>query len=304
MPAWAAFGWKSSASVACSPSSSPQATSATVAISTRRILSTASNPKGGNSPPSGGRRVQDRGPAAYLAEFIGTLLLVFFICAVFTLFVVQPSATNPNPFIDFSVIGLVHVLVLFVLIQTLAVVSGAHFNPAVTAAMTALRQIKVVDAGIYILAQLAGAVAGALLVKAILVDEGERVDYGATALTDRISDGTLAGMVVEGLGTFFLLWAIIGVAVNPRATKEWAALAIGGALGMAVMVFAPLTGAGFNPARSFGPALVSGEWGGADVFLLVYVVGPLVGALVAAFLYFQIFIAPGKKGVGGVEPVG
>jgi glycerol uptake facilitator-like aquaporin len=71
-----------------------------------------------------------------------------------------------------------------------------------------------------------------------------------------------------------------------------------------VMVFAPLTGAGLNPARSFGPALVSGEWGGADVFLLVYVVGPVVGALVAAFLYFQIFIAPGKKGVGGVEPVG
>jgi glycerol uptake facilitator protein len=248
--------------------------------------------------------VQDRGPAAYLAEFIGTLLLVFFICAVVSLYVVQPSDANPTPFIDFTVIGLVHVLLLFVLVQTLAVVSGAHFNPAITAAMTALRQIKPADAGIYIIAQLAGAVAGALLVKAILVDEGERANYGTPAVTDALSGGTLAGMVVEGLGTFFLLWAIIGVAVNPRATKEWAALAIGGALGMGVMVFAPLTGAGFNPARSFGPALVSGEWGGADVFLLVYVVGPVVGALVAAFLYFQIFIAPGKKGVGGVEPVG
>jgi glycerol uptake facilitator-like aquaporin len=73
---------------------------------------------------------------------------------------------------------------------------------------------------------------------------------------------------------------------------------------MGVMVLAPLTGAGFNPARSFGPALVSGEWGGFDDFVLVYVVAPVVGALVAAFLYFQIFIAPGKKGVGGVEPVG
>jgi MIP family channel proteins len=248
--------------------------------------------------------VQDRGPAAYLAEFIGTLLLVFFICAVVSLYVVQPSETNPNPFIDFTVIGLVHVLLLFVLIQTLAVASGAHFNPAVTAAMTALRQIKPADAGIYIIAQLAGAVAGALLVKAILLDEGERANYGAPAVSDLLSGGTLAGMVVEGLGTFFLLWAIIGVAMNPRATKEWASLAIGGALGMAVMVFAPLTGAGLNPARSFGPSLVSGEWGGADVFLLVYVVGPVVGALVAAFLYFQIFIAPGKKGVGGVEPVG
>jgi MIP family channel proteins len=248
--------------------------------------------------------VQDRGPAAYLAEFIGTLLLVFFVCAVVSLYVVSPSETNPNPFIDFSVIGLVHVLVLFVLIQTLAVVSGAHFNPAVTAALTALRQIKPADAGIYILAQLAGAVGGALLVKAILVDEGERANYGAPAVSDLLSGATFAGMVVEALGTFFLIWAIIGVAVNPGATKEWAALAIGGALGMAVMVFAPLTGAGLNPARSFGPALVSGEWGGADVFIVVYVIGPVVGALVAAFFYFQIFIAPGKKGLGGAEPVG
>jgi glycerol uptake facilitator protein len=248
--------------------------------------------------------VQDRGPAAYLAEFIGTLFLVFFVCAVVSLYGPEPSDANPNPFIDFSVIGLVHVLVLFVLIQTLAVVSGAHFNPAVTAAMTALRQIKPADAGIYVLAQLAGALAGALLVKGILVDEGEVENYGATTVSDAIDGAIFPGMVVEAIGTFFLLWAIIGVAVNPRATKEWAALAIGGALGMAVMVLAPLTGAGFNPARSFGPALVSGEWGGFADFLLVYVVAPVGGALLAAFLYFQIFIAPGKKGVGGVEPVG
>ncbi len=96
----------------------------------------------------------------------------------------------------------------------------------------------------------------------------------------------------------------MGVAVNPRATKEWAALAIGAALGMAVMVFAPLTGAGFNPARAFGPAIVSGEWGGADTFLLVYVLAPVIGALVAGFLYFDLVIAPGKRGVGGIEPVG
>jgi MIP family channel proteins len=248
--------------------------------------------------------VQDRGPAAYLAEFIGTLMLVFFIGAVFSLYGPEPSPQNPNPFIDFSVIGLVHMLVLFVLIQTLAVVSGAHFNPAVTAAMTALRQIKLADAGIYILAQLAGAVAGALLVKGILLDEGEAENYGTPEVTDLIEGAIFSGMVVEAIGTFFLTWAIIGVAVNPRATTEWAALAIGGAFGLVVMVLAPLTGAGFNPARSFGPALVSGEWGGADTFLLVYVAAPVVGAVVAAVLYFYLFITPGKKGVGGVEPVG
>ena len=71
-----------------------------------------------------------------------------------------------------------------------------------------------------------------------------------------------------------------------------------------VMVFAPLTGAGFNPARAFGPALVSGDWGGADTFLLVYVVAPVIGALVAVFLYLQILAEPGAKGVGGAEPVG
>ncbi|MGH2761785.1 MAG: MIP/aquaporin family protein [Thermoleophilaceae bacterium] len=248
--------------------------------------------------------MQDRGPAAYIAEFLGTLMLVFFICATVSLYGPEPSPQNPNPFIDFSVIGLVHVLVLFVLIQTLAVVSGAHFNPAVTAAMTVLRQIKPPDAAIYVLAQLAGGVAAALLVKGILLDEGEAENYGATTVSDALEGQIFPGMVVEAVGTFFLLWAIIGVAVNPRATKEWAALAIGGALGMGVMVLAPLTGAGFNPARSFGPALVSGEFDGADTFLLVYVLAPVVGALVAALLYFQIFVTPGKKGVGGAEPVG
>ena len=248
--------------------------------------------------------VEDRGPAAYLAEFLGTLVLVFFITAVVSLYVSPATAQNPNPFIDFSVIGLVHAFLLFGLIQTLGLISGAHFNPAVTTAMIVLRQIKPPDAVIYIVAQLAGAVAGALLTKALLLDEGKAQNYGAVAVSDVINGKILPGMVVEGLGTFFLLWAIIGVAVNPRATTEWAALAIGTALGMAVMVFAPLTGAGFNPARAFGPALVSGDWDGFGHFVLVYTLAPIVGALVAVVLYLQILAEPGAKGVGGAEPVG
>lgn len=248
--------------------------------------------------------MQDRGPAAYIAEFVGTLLLVFFVTAVVTLYVTPPSPTNPAPFIDFSVVGLVHVFLLFVLVQTLAVISGAHFNPAVTVVMTALRQIKPPDALVYIVAQLGGGVAGALLTKLLLEDEGKAVNYGITAVSSRLDGAIFPGMVVEALGTFFLVWAIVGVAMNPRATKEWAGLAIGGALGMAVMVLAPLTGAGFNPARSFGPAIVSGEFNGAGDFLLVYVAAPLIGALLSGFLYFNLVIAPGKKGVGGAEPVG
>ena len=248
--------------------------------------------------------VQDRGPAAYIAEFIGTLFLVFFITAVVSLYVRRSDQANPVPFIDFSVIGLVHAFLLFALIQTLAVISGAHFNPAVTAAMTVLRQIKPPDALIYIVAQLAGAVAGALLTKLLLEDEGRAVHYGITSVSGRLNEAILPGMVVEGIGTFFLVWVIVGVAVNPRATKEWAALAIGATLGMLVMVLAPLTGAGFNPARSLGPAIVSGEFNGAGDFVLVYVVAPVIGGVLGAVAYHYLVIAPGQKGLGGAEPVG
>jgi glycerol uptake facilitator protein len=252
----------------------------------------------------GDATVRDRGPAAYIAEFLGTFGLVFFITAALALYVAQPSATNPNPFIDFSVIGLVHVFVLFALIQALAVASGAHFNPAVTAAMTALRQIGPADAAIYVVSQLAGAVAGALMTKALLLDEGRPTDYGVTTVSDRLDGSILHGMLAEGLGTFFLVLVIVGVAVNPRAAKDWAALAIGATLGMLVMVIGPLTGAGFNPARSFGPALVGGNFGGADDFLLVYVLAPVIGALLAAVAYARLYTTPGAKEPGGLEPVG
>jgi glycerol uptake facilitator protein len=248
--------------------------------------------------------VQDRGPAAYIAEFIGTLLLVFFITAVVSLYAAVPTRVNPTPFIDFSVIGLVHAFLLFALIQTLAVISGAHFNPAVTVSMTVLRQIKPPDALVYVVAQLAGGVGGALMTRLLLEDEGEAVNWGVTAVSGRLNEAILPGMIVEAIGTFFLVWVIVGVAVNPRATKEWAALAIGATLGMLVMVIAPMTGASFNPARSFGPAVVSGEFNGAGDFLLVYVVAPVIGAVIAGVAYFNLVIAPGKKGVGGVEPVG
>jgi MIP family channel proteins len=231
-------------------------------------------------------------------------MLVFFITMVVSLFITQATPQNPAPFIDWSVIGLVHVLVLFVLIQTLALVSGAHFNPAITVAMVALRQIKPPDAGIYILAQLSGGVAGALMTKGLLVDEGKGVHYGAAIVGPRLDGHIFPGMCAEALGTFFLMWAVVGVAANPRAFKEWAALAIGGALGAGVMIMGPLTGASFNPARAFGPALVGHEFDGGGKFLLVYVLAPIIGASVAAILYSRVLTAPGATGEKPMEPVG
>jgi MIP family channel proteins len=252
-----------------------------------------------------------RGPAAYVAEFIGTFTLVLFITMAVSLYVKNPVQQGQGlppfqPFIDFSVIGLVHVFVLFMLIQTLAVVCGAHFNPAVTAALTAIRQIRVIDAAIYVVVQLAGGVLGALVTKLILkhFDNAKDVHYGAVAVSNNLHHSTPLGMLVEGLGTFFLVWAIVGVAVHPEAFREWAALVIGATLGLAVMVFAPLTGAGFNPARAFGPDLVSGHFDGGGRFLLVYVLAPLIGAVLAAFVYMRMFVLKGKKGPFGMGPVG
>jgi len=247
----------------------------------------------------------DRGTAAYIAEFIGTAALVFFITMVVSLYIEQAPQGLPQPFIDWTVIGLVHVFVLFMLIQTLAVVCGAHFNPAVTAALTVIREIKPIDAGIYIVVQLAGGTLGALATKALLSDEGDPENYGALAVSPRL-DGEIfwGGFSAELIGTFFLVWAIVGVAVNPRAAAGWAALVIGGTLGFLVMVIGPLTGAGFNPARAFGPALVSGEWGGFDDFVLTYVLAPVIGAVLAALAYFRMVIVPGKKEPGAMEPVG
>jgi MIP family channel proteins len=185
------------------------------------------------------------------------------------------------------------------LVASLGGASGAHFNPAVTVALCALRKIRPSDAGIYIVAQLAGATCAALIVKVLLLDEGHLTHYGATSVSDMLSHKASAGFLAEIVGTFALMWAIMGAAVNPRAERSWAPLIIGGSLGMAVMAIGPMTGAGFNPARSFGPALVGDFWDGGGRFLLAYVAGPIVGALLAGFTYTEIVLKPQEKLFGG-----
>ncbi len=240
----------------------------------------------------------ERGPAAYVAEFIGTFALTFFICSAVCVFVSERIS-------DFVLIGLVHAFALFFLIQTMATVSGANFNPAITIALAATKQIRPPDAVIYVVAQLAGGVAAALLVRALFTEfpNAEAQNYGAPAISDRLGEKVGLGMLAEFIGTFFLVWAVAGAAVNPRSNKDWAALTIGFTLGLGALVFAPLTGAGLNPARAFGPALVADAFGGGADFLLAYVLAPILGGLAAAFIYVTMFIAPGKK-EGGAEPVG
>jgi MIP family channel proteins len=222
--------------------------------------------------------VQDRGLAAYIAELVGTFLLVFFITSVVTLYVA--SGANAQFGSDFAVVGLVHAFVLFGLIITLGTVSGGHFNPAVTAAAAFLRKIDPVDALVYVLAQLSGGVLGALLTKGLLLDEGRAGDYGAVKLSPLLGSNA-QGAVVEAIGALVLVLAVCAVAFRGKENKDWGPLSIGATLGMAVMVLGPLTGGSFNPARWFGPALVGNQFSGA----WLYIIGPLVGGLLAALLY-------------------
>src|SRR5437762_2637690 len=205
--------------------------------------------------------------------------------------VAQPGVGSFQPFQDWAVVGLVHAFVLFALIQTLALISGAHFNPAITLGLTAIRQIRVVDSAVYIVMQLAGGTLGALFTKALVTDIGKGVNYGAPGLNTGRVGTTLGGMGAEAIGTFLLVWAVVGVAINPAGLKDWSGLAIGATLGFVVMIIGPLTGGSVNPARAFGPSIVAHHFdGSAGRWLLLYVLAPGVGALLAASGYFWLFI--------------
>ena len=216
-----------------------------------------------------------KGPSAYIAEFVGTFFLVLGICGVI-------SAGAPQGAILTNV-ALVHTLVLMAMVYAVGSISGCHVNPAVTVALAAIRKISGRDAGIYIACQVAGGVAAALLVRAFFSARGGLVDYGRPAVSERFLDGgsPWLALIVEALGAFVLMWAVMGTAVNPAAVKGVAGIAIGGALGVGVLIFGPVTGASFNPARWFAPALVSGSF--TDFWL--YILGPIAGATGAALLY-------------------
>lgn len=222
---------------------------------------------------------EPRGPAAYAAELIGTFLLVFFICGFL-------SVASAGGF-DLAGLALAHAFALMVLVYALGGASGANFNPAVTLALWWLKKLSTPTAIAYVVCQCVGAILGALVVLLLFKDVGDAVNYGATAINGEVlQNGSVwLALIAEALGTFMLMWAIMGLAVNPRGEAALAGLGIGAALGVAVMIFGPATGAGLNPARWLGPAIASGEF--SDFWL--YIVGPLIGAVAAAAIY-KLFV--------------
>ncbi|HSJ16722.1 MAG TPA: aquaporin, partial [Solirubrobacterales bacterium] len=134
-----------------------------------------------------------------------------------------------------------------------------------------------------------------LLAKGLLLDEGRAGHYGAATISPLLG-GNFQGFIVEAIGTFVLVLVVLSVLFNPRVRQEWGPLAIGFTLVFLIMVFGPLTGGAFNPARWFGPALIGEEFG--DVW--PYLGGELVGAVLAAG-FFTLVIRPGERGPGPTE---
>jgi MIP family channel proteins len=166
-------------------------------------------------------------------------------------------------------------LVIMAMVYAIGHLSGAHINPAVTAAFTLTRHFPPREALAYVLAQCLGAIAAALLLLAAWTDKPAAL--GATVPS--VSAGT--AVVYEIVLTAFLMFVIVAVATDTRAVGAAAAIAIGGTVGLDALFGGPVTGASMNPARSLGPALAAGEW--QDFW--VYVVGPLAGASIGALAY-------------------
>ena len=227
----------------------------------------------------------------FVAEFVGTFALVFIGGGA----IIAAQATQ----MDAGLIGiaLAHGIILAVLVSATMRISG-HFNPAVTIGFLAARRIEAMMAGVYILAQLLGAVIAAYALKTLLPEMlTTPTRLGGQSIALEVSAGQAIGL--EAIATFLLTFVIFGTAVDPKASRI-GGLAIGGTVAAMILAIGPFTGGSFNPARSFGPAVASGIFEGQAV----YWIGPIVGALAAALLYEMLFIRRDREPAdhGAVRP--
>lgn len=228
----------------------------------------------------------------FVAEFIGTFALVYVGGAAIMM---ASGAQTGSGLVG---VALAHGLVLAVFVSGLMRIS-AHFNPAVTIGFLAARRINPIMAGIYIAAQIIGAILAAYLLKATMPAEVFTMTRaGGQSISPDIT-GTQA-FIIEAIATFMLTFVIFGTAVDPKAPRI-AGLAIGFVVAADILAFGPLTGASMNPARSFGPAVVSGIFEAQ----VIYWTAPIFGSVVAALLYDTLFIRREPEPVdhGAVRPV-
>jgi aquaporin NIP len=205
-----------------------------------------------------------------IAEFIGTYFLVFAGPGAMVIDAITKDITHVGVALTFG-------LVVMALIYSFGHVSGAHFNPAVTIGFWVRKDISLRESLFYILTQFAAALFASFTTYLLF---GNVANLGATL--PRSSE--TQSFVLEFILTFVLMMVILGSAVHGKAVKSFAGIAIGGTVGLMAMFAGPICGASMNPARSLGPALISG----ATQHLWLYIVATILGAIAASLVYKTI----------------
>ena len=210
-----------------------------------------------------------------IAEAVGAFTLIF----------IGAGSIVANDFSAGAVgllgIALAHGLAIATMVSATGHISGGHLNPAVTIGFLVTRRMPVITGIFYIVAQLIGATVAALLLRIIFPEASwQAVSLGTPLVSDGIS--VAGAILVEFVMTFFLVFVIFGTAGDPMGPKGIAGLGIGAVVTLDILMGGPLTGAAMNPARTFGPALVGGYWTNH----IVYWIGPVLGAIAAATLYY------------------
>jgi aquaporin TIP len=224
---------------------------------------------------------------ATVAEFFGP----FALCAIGIGAIISTQQLPPGG--NLIVVALAHGLAIGLMIAALGHVSGGHFNPAVTLSMLATGEINATRAISYIVSQLLGGLAGAGILTVIFPDLGDLgrnnigVNLGLPALGPDISIS--GALIMEIVLTFFLVLVIWGSAVDPRVPRGFAPLSIGLTITMDILAGGRVSGAAMNPARWFGPALVQQDF----TNWWIWVVGPIIGGLIAGIAYKKIWLPPG-----------
>jgi glycerol uptake facilitator protein len=226
-------------------------------------------------------------PQRAFAETLGTALLVLVgpgsVVATLTL---AGKSTPAVTGADLLGISFAFGLIITALVYAIGKISGCHINPAVTFALAATKRFSWREVPAYWAAQVTGAVLGALGIWAVFAHSGIDLGMGQTSFNQ--STTTYASAIfAEGIGTFMLMYAILGI-VDSRSPGDFAGIVIGGVVVAIIMVIGPITGASLNPARAFGPELVSAIGGGAthwNQLIPVYVLPGLAGSALAAFAY-------------------
>ena len=221
-----------------------------------------------------------------IAEVVGTFTLIFIgagsIIAVGAIGLITgafgPAILSGGGLVT---IALAHGLAIAVMVSAVGHVSGGHFNPAVSIAAWVTRRLGTGATVAYVLAQLGGGVLGALALRFLLPGAvWQDVSLGTPLVNPILTDWQ--AIAIEAVLTFLLVWVVFATALDPEGSfNKIAGLAIGLTIAMDIMMGGPFTGAAMNPARSLGPAIVSGEFTGWWVYFL----GPVIGGTIAALLY-------------------